>query len=396
MNITRKTFGLKSIMRSIITPSGMARLILAATIAVALCDNSMSNTFSDKPVTQNAGDNAGVETAVRAAVERIAPSVVRLETVGGLQRGEGLVFGTGPTTGLVVDADGHIVSSEFNFLRRPDSILARLADGQRKAARLVATDHSRKLVLLKIELDEKTKAQFAHAAAIQEQRKAQLAVPEIIERDRIRVGQWAIAVGRTFPGNRPNICVGIVSAVNRIWGKAIQTDAAISPNNYGGPLVDIRGRVMGVLVPMSPSGDSQTAGLEWYDSGIGFAIPAGDVWRAVERLKKGRDLYGGFLGAAFKGPNPSISEPVVGACSPGSPAEKAGLKPGDRITRIDGREIARAADAMEAVARHYAGDKITITAMRGGREFKTEIELSKKPELRKPGQKVHKIKQPSR
>ncbi|MEA1952152.1 MAG: PDZ domain-containing protein, partial [Planctomycetota bacterium] len=245
----------------------------------------------------------------------------------------------------------------------PDSILVRLADGSRKAARLLATDHSRKLVLLKIETDGKT----------------DLLVPTFAERKSIRAGQWAIAVGRIFPGKRPNISVGIVSAVNRIWGKAIQTDAAVSPNNYGGPLIDIHGRVMGVLVPMSPEGDSQIAGFQWYDSGIGFAIPADDVLRSVELMKRGEDLYGGFLGVGFKQPNLSMAEAIVAGCAAGSPAQKAGLRTGDRIVAIDGRQVGRAAELREAVARRYAGEKMKITVERDGREIPFEIELSAPP-----------------
>ncbi len=305
------------------------------------------------------------EAAFRAATERVAASVVRLETVGGAERAEGVVFGEGPTTGLIIDADGYVVSSEFNFLRRPDSILVRLADGRRKAAGLVATDHSRKLVLLKIELDENE--------------KGKLPLPEFVARDKIRVGQWAIAVGRAFDGEQPNISVGVASAVNRIWGKAVQTDAKISPNNYGGPLVDIHGRVMGVLTPLSPEGNSAADALAWYDSGIGFAVPAADVLRSVELMKRGRDLDGGFLGVGFKGPNPNTSEAVLGACLPDSPAAKAGLKPGDRIVKIDGRAIARAADVLEAVERGYAGDKIAVTVQRDGKEFQAEIELAVAP-----------------
>ena len=67
--------------------------------------------------------------------------------------------------------------------------------------------------------------------------------------------------------------VGIVSAAGRMFGKVIQTDADVSLANYGGPLVDIRGRVLGVIVPMAPQGASEVAGVEWYDSGIGFAVP---------------------------------------------------------------------------------------------------------------------------
>ncbi len=341
-------------------PTLVVGLILAAlSVSVSICPADGRDGL--------AGHYAAEERAFQAAVARVAASVVRLETVGGLERAEGLVFGNGPSTGLVVDNQGHIVSSAFNFIRKPDSILVQLADGTRKAARLVATDHSRKLVLLKIEIDDKTA----------------LSVPAFAEKKTIRSGQWAIAVGRIFPGNRPNIAVGIISAINRIWGKAIQSDAAVSPNNYGGPLIDIHGRVMGVLVPLSPDGDAQTAGLEWYDSGIGFAIPAADVLQSVERMKKSKDLYGGFLGVGFKHPNPSMAEPLVGGCAPGSPAQKAGLKAGDRIVLADGKKINRAADLREAVGQRYAGEKIAITAIRDGREFKAEIELGTPPQPKK-------------
>ena len=91
------------------------------------------------------------------------------------------------------------------------------------------------------------------------------------------VGQWTIAVGRTFNQKEPNISVGVLSATNRIWSTAIQTDAKISPANYGGPLIDSRGRVLGVLVPLSPQKQGgEIAGAEWYDSGIGFAVPLVD------------------------------------------------------------------------------------------------------------------------
>ena len=82
----------------------------------------------------------------------------------------------------------------------------------------------------------------------------------------------------------PSVSAGILSATNRIWGKAIQTDAKISPANYGGALVDLAGRVQGVLVPLSPNHREDAAGVEWYDSGIGFAIPVDDVNRIVPQL----------------------------------------------------------------------------------------------------------------
>src|SRR5208283_4986837 len=154
--------------------------------------------------------------------------------------------------------------------------LVRLPDGSRKPAKLVARDHNCQLVLLKIELDHP------------------LPVPEVAPQSEMRVGQWCVAVGRTFEESRPNMAVGILSAVGRVWGKALQTDAAISPNNYGGPLVDIRGRALGVTVPLSPQAANELAGIEWYDSGIGFAIPLEHVRNILPKLKKGKDLYPGL------------------------------------------------------------------------------------------------------
>ena len=115
---------------------------------------------------------------------RVAPSVVRIETVGGLERVGKVLVGTGPTTGLIVSADGFIISSAFNFVSKPSSILVRLADGTRTPARTGRHRSQRMLVLLKVNVDE------------------QLPVPEAVPESEMHVGQWAIAVGRTFDAPR--------------------------------------------------------------------------------------------------------------------------------------------------------------------------------------------------
>ncbi len=301
-----------------------------------------------------------MQASLRAAVDRIAPSVVQIETIGGLEKVEGQLFGSGPTTGLIVDPKGYIISSAFNFAAEPASILVRLPDGTRKPAKLVATDHSRMLVLLKIDAGKP------------------LPVGEIAPRSEIRVGQWAIAVGRTFEGDRPNMAVGIISALDRISGKAIQTDAAVSPNNYGGPLIDIRGRVLGVIAPLSPQAGGQMAGMEWYDSGIGFAVPAEDVQRALPRLEKGEDLYPGLAGISLKGPNIYTGRPVIAACLPKCPATTAGLKPGDEIVAIEGRPTHRTVEATTEIGRRYAGDKIHVAVMRNNKRIESELTLTDK------------------
>ena len=205
-------------------------------------------------------------------------------------------------------------------------ILVVLADGTRLPAKVVAHDHSRMLVLLKVPIE---------GLDI----KRQLPVPDAAPVADLKVGQWAIAVGRTYDGNQPNMSVGIVSAVNRVWGRAVQTDAKISPANYGGPLVDVEGRVIGVLVPMSPQETSEMAGVEWYDSGIGFAVPLEQIDRVLPRLEKGEDLNPGLLGVSLKPGDPYADLPIIAASHPKSPAQQAGLKAGDRIAEINGVKV---------------------------------------------------------
>lgn len=306
--------------------------------------------------------DAQEQAALIAAVERVAPSVVRIETVGGLERVGQVLFGTGPTTGLVVEPSGYIITSAFNFVNKPTSILVRLPDGTRKPAKIVATDHSRMLVLLKIDVE------------------SPLPVCEIVPVGEMRVGQWAVAVGRAFDAERPSMAVGILSALDRVWGKAIQTDAAVSPNNYGGPLVDIRGRVLGVLVPLSPEADDEMAGIEWYDSGIGFAIPLEQIEKNLPRLIKGEDLRPGVMGISLKGPNLQTGEPIIAACRPKSPATTAEMKPGDQVVEIDGRAITRAAEVRQEIGRRYAGDKMQVTVLRGKERSRHEVELVAKLE----------------
>jgi serine protease Do len=302
------------------------------------------------------------EDAFRAAVQRVAPSVVRIETVGGLERVGEVLFGTGPTTGLVISDEGYIITSAFNFAQRPTSVLVGLSDGSRTPARVISTDFNRMLTLLKIDVED------------------QLAEPEAAPQDALRVGQWSIAVGRTFAGDEPNVSVGIVSALKRIWGKAIQTDAAVSPSNYGGPLIDLQGRVMGVLVPLSPSQATSVAGVEWYDSGIGFAVPLEHVLKMLPRMKEGEDLHTGIMGISLKGDNPFIAAADVAAVRANSPAYKAGLKAGDRIVEIEGQKTDTLIELRSQINRRYAGETISLVVMRDNNRIERQLELIDKLE----------------
>jgi serine protease Do len=302
------------------------------------------------------------EQAFRAAAEAVAPSVVAIETIGGLDTVGEVLVGTGPSSGVIVSDDGYIVSSTFNFAHRPASIIVNLPDGSRHPARLVARDEARKLVLLKI--DGVTNLRTPIAAP---------------ERD-AKVGHWTVAVGRTFDAKSPNISVGILSAVHRIWGRALQTDAKISAANYGGALVDLQGRLMGVLVPLSPDHRDDVSGAEWYDSGIGFAVSYEHIQSILPRLKAGETLKPGIVGIHFKGPNVYADPTVVLKCRAGSPAYEAGIRAGDRITAVGGRAVEYQSHVMEELHRRYAGDAVKFTVARGKETFERELKLVEKLE----------------
>lgn len=298
------------------------------------------------------------EAAIKAAVARVSPSTVRIDTVGGLEKVDKVLIGTGPTTGVVVDPDGYIVSSAFNFIQKPTSILVTLPDGTRTAAEIVARDHSRKVVLLKVESNQK------------------LPVPAPVPRDEMVPGQWSIAVGRTFAAEYPGVSVGIVSAVDRIWGKALQTDCKVSPANYGGPLVDIQGRVYGILLPLSPQATTETAGAEWYDSGIGFCVPLVDIFDSLEELKSGKDLHAGLLGITIRGKN-VLSDPAIVASVPaGTPAAEAGLKSGDKIVEINGQPVERHSELKQVLGPLYAGATVNMRLLRDGKSVNAKATLT--------------------
>ena len=294
------------------------------------------------------------EEAFRQAARAVAPSLVRIQTIGGVDRVAGMLAATAATTGVVVSEDGWIVSSAFNFISKPSSILVQL-DKTRHSAKLVATDRMRMLTLLKVDARGLTPLRSgAHKP--------------------VHVGQWAMAVGRTYESPEPSIAVGIVSALNRVWGKAIQTDAHVSPVNYGGPLIDLAGNPLGVIVPLSPQGKEETAGVEWYDSGIGFAIPFADVLNSVERLKKGKDLYPGLLGVTVKEGGVD-DKPTIDVVRFDSPAEKAGFKAGDVIAEVDGQPLRRHDELRQALGHRYAGEQVHVVVSRGQEKVTADLVL---------------------
>jgi serine protease Do len=331
----------------------MLRSFLVSFAAMLLASAAAAIVAAAPPAALNARE----EAAFRAAAAAVAPSVVSIETIGGLDSVGELLIGSGPSSGVIVSDDGYIASSTFNFVHRPASIIATLPDGTRLPAKLVGRDEARKLVLLKVDAPHK------------------LPVPTAVPESETAVGQWSIAVGRSYDFAQANVSVGVVSALRRIWGKALQTDAKISPANYGGALADVRGRVYGVLVPLSPNEHEDVSGVEWYDSGIGFAVPLAHIEKILPRLKAGETLKPGLIGVRFKGRNVYADPPHIVKARAGAPAYEAGLRDDDRVVAVDGRPVAVQAQVMEALQSRYAGDTVKFTIARGDQRLDFAVKL---------------------
>lgn len=286
--------------------------------------------------------------AFRAASEKIQSSLVTIESYGGVAAVQGKIGGIrkqgeGNTTGIVISPDGYIVTSTFNFIQKPPVITVVTNDGQRHTARLMGRDKIRKICLLKID------------------GVSDLQVPEIVAPKDVAVGQWAVSIGVGYGDMSPAVSTGIISAKNRIGGKAIQTDANISPANYGGPLVDIKGRMIGLCVPMDPQSQAAGAGVQWYDSGIGFAIPLSLDSPVIERLKvEGAEVIPPWLGLKLMAV-PEREGLWVEEVVRDSPADKAGIRREDCIRKIDGEEVFDMLKLRQVLSRFEGGQAVELT-----------------------------------
>ena len=297
----------------------------------------------------------------RAAEKAVRPTLVTIESFGGVSAVAGKIGGIrsrgeGNTTGVMISPDGYVVTSTFNFITRPPVITVITSDGKRRVAKLLGRDNIRKLCLLKID-------------DVQD-----MPVPEWVAADEVVVGQWSLSLGVGYGDLSPAMSIGIISAKNRVGGRAIQTDANVSPANYGGPLIDLQGRVIGICVPLSPGSQAVGAGVEWYDSGIGFAIPLANADDLIERLKDGETIEPAFLGIQSMLDSHEGGVAIVEAL-PGGAAKKAGLQPGDVITQFNDQPVANPVELGALINKHESGDKVTLTIERAGEDEPLQLEV---------------------
>jgi serine protease Do len=274
--------------------------------------------------------------------------------------------GQGTGSGFVFDRNGHIVTNN-HVVEGAETIKVRFHDGETLTAKVVGRDPMSDIAVIKVEGSDYRPL-------------------ELGDSENLKVGELVMAVGSPF-GLTSTYTIGIVSATHRndlgIVGQRgyedfIQTDAAINPGNSGGPLVDMNGRVVGV--------NSAIVSGSRGNDGVGFAIPIDMASKLAEKIirngKVERAMMGINLGeltpatARQFGLDPKTSGALVQDVVEGSPAEKAGLRSGDIITKFDDKGFASWLDLRNRVAVSDIGKPYDVTYVRGGREVKGQVVLA--------------------
>jgi len=309
--------------------------------------DSKTNLVSTKSTIERKPDS------VAGIAARVSPSVVSIEVNNGNSGGTG--------SGFFLDSSGHILTNNHVISLAATSgasIQVKLANGKNYGAKLVGRDVSYDLAVIKIAVTD--------APALQ-----------LGDSDKIQVGDGVIAIGSPL-GLTGTVTSGIISAKNRpvtsgggtresSFINALQTDAAINPGNSGGPLVDLSGAVIGINSAIATTGSG--FGGQSGSIGLGFAIPINQARKTADQLvKNGSSTYpimGVSLDTRYTGVGAKIPD-EVGSVSPGGPADRAGIKPGDIIIEIDGKAVDTADEAIITVRSRNVGDRIKIKFKRLG------------------------------
>ena len=263
-------------------------------------------------------------------------------------------------SGVLFDKRGYIVTNE-HVVRRASKIEVTLKDKSTYYGRLISTDHTRDLAVIKIT------------------RERPFPVASLNRRQALMIGETAIAVGNPF-GFEHTVTVGVVSAIGRnvrvkgrvVLGGLIQTDASINPGNSGGALLDVNGDLIGINTAIR-------SGAE----GIGFAIPVTELRKALVDLLDFRRLSKVWIGVGLVGlVSRNTGEPValrVVRIQPGSPGEKAGLKYGDTVIKLNGKPCVEVLAFEIDVLERKLGDRLVFEGFRDRKPFKATVTLEKIP-----------------
>jgi serine protease Do len=254
-------------------------------------------------------------------------------------------------SGFVIDAGGYIVTNH-HVVDAAKSIEVTLSDGRKLPAKLVGSDPETDIALLKVEATKLPTIPLGNSSAL-------------------RVAEPVMAIGNPF-GLDHTVTVGIISGTSRVIGAGryddfLQTDAAINPGNSGGPLINLRGEAVGIASAIA----SRSGGFQ----GVGFAIPIDLAKPIVQQLRTAGRVTRGWLGVSIQPLTPELAKSfglndskgvLVASVTDGSPAERAGLKPGDVILKYDGKAVDSPRMLPPLVANTQIGKPVELTVVRDG------------------------------
>ncbi|WP_328544533.1 S1C family serine protease [Streptomyces europaeiscabiei] len=336
-------------------------------------DNSTGSTTIS--ASQNGGDVKRAAGTVAAVASSALPSTVTIEASNG--DGDG---GTG--TGFVFDKEGHIVTNNHVVAEAVDGgkVTASFPDGKKYDAEVVGHAQGYDVAVIKLK-----------------NAPPNLQPLTLGDSDKVAVGDSTIAIGAPF-GLSNTVTTGIISAKNRpvassdgssgskaSYMSALQTDASINPGNSGGPLLDARGNVIGINSAIQSASNGSFGSGQAGSIGLGFAIPINQAKNVAQQLiRTGKPVYP-VIGASV-----SLEEGTGGAkitdsgeggadsITAGGPAAKAGLKPGDVITKLDDHVIDSGPTLIGEIWTHLPGDKVTLTYTRDGKTRTADVTLGER------------------
>ncbi len=257
-------------------------------------------------------------------------------------------------SGVIVDPQGYILTNN-HVVDQATRVQVQLdGDPMKYNAKVIGTDIETDLAVIKIEAGR------------------ELPVAKLGNSDGVQVGDWVLAIGSPF-GLRATVTAGIISAKDRVnmtdqqFQRFLQTDAAINPGNSGGPLVDLAGQVIGINTAIL------TGTRSYGNEGVGFALPSRMALGVYNQLVMSGHVTRGSIGVQFQedpGTNPIVlrnlgasNGVVLQIIEPNGPADRAGIKPGDVITQVNGKTVHSGSDLVDPIAETPIGDKIKVVVV---------------------------------
>ncbi|MCD2519315.1 Do family serine endopeptidase [Massilia sp. G4R7] len=271
-------------------------------------------------------------------------------------------------SGVIVSGDGYILTNN-HVVEGADVIEVGLADGRKAAARIVGTDPETDLAVIRIA-------------------ERKLPVMVLGDPEAARVGDVVLAIGNPF-GVGQTVTLGIISALGRNnlhinhFENFIQTDAAINFGNSGGALVDTNGHLLGINSAIY----SQTGG----SVGIGFAIPVSTAKKVLDAIVEHGQVVRGWIGIESQDITPELAESfglgrnsgaIIAGVVRGGPADRAGMRPGDILVAVAGKQVANTSEMLNLIAQLEPGEKAPLRIVRKNRESTLDVTVGKRPRLK--------------